>query len=92
MTSRRMILRRCGIGWSGNGGPHRLAGTIQRIRTVFKYGYEAGLIDKPVRYGPQFKKPSKRVMRCHKAQAGSKMFETAELRQLLATDGHNSRR
>ena len=28
---------------------------MQRVRSVFKYGYDAALIDKPVRYGPTFK-------------------------------------
>ena len=44
-------------------------------------------MDKPVRFGPQFKKPSKRVMRCHRAQAGKKLFEVAELRRMLETAG-----
>ena len=31
-------------------GPVRLGNEVQRVRTVFKYGYEADLIDKPVRF------------------------------------------
>ena len=30
---------------------------------MFKHAFEAGLIDKPVRYGPVFKKPSKKAVR-----------------------------
>src|SRR5207248_3307042 len=33
-------------------GPVTLGNEIQRVRVVFKYGYDAGLIDKPMRYGP----------------------------------------
>ncbi len=47
-------------------GPVRLGNEVQKVRTVFKYGFEAGLIDKPVRFGPQFKKPSASVLRRHR--------------------------
>jgi integrase len=64
-------------------GPVRLANEIQKVRTVFKYGYESGLIEKPVRYGPQFKKPSAGVLRRHRAQNGERMLEAAEVRRIL---------
>lgn len=64
-------------------GPVRLAGEIQKVRMVFRYGYESGLMDRPVRHGPTFKAPSKRVMRKHRASNGSKMIEAADLRKLL---------
>lgn len=64
-------------------GPVRLGNEIQKVRTVFKYGYESNLIDKPVRYGPQFKKPSASVIRRHKAKNGEKMIEAVEIRKLL---------
>ncbi len=68
-------------------GPTRLGIEVQKVRTVFKYGYEAGLIDKPVRYGPQFKKPSKKVMRVHRAAGGKRVFDADELRRLVAAAG-----
>ncbi len=64
-------------------GPVRLGNQVQSVRSVFKYGYEAGLIDKPIRFGPQFKKPSAKVLRLNKAKNGKKMFDAAELRSLL---------
>jgi integrase len=64
-------------------GPVRLGNEIQKARTVFKYGYEAGLIDKPVRYGPGFRKPSAAVMRRHRAKNGAKMLEADEIRRLV---------
>ncbi|MCY2987626.1 MAG: site-specific integrase [Planctomycetota bacterium] len=65
-------------------GPVRLSGEVQRVRTIFKYAYEAGLIERPVRFGPSFKKPSKRVLRVEKAKRPARMFEVGEIRQLLA--------
>jgi integrase len=68
-------------------GPVRLGNEIQKVRTVFKYGFEAGLIDKPIRYGPQFKKPSASVLRRHRAKSGERMLEADELRRLLGKAG-----
>src|SRR5262249_12429207 len=36
----------------------RLGNTIQRVRCIFKYAYDAKLLDKPLRFGPGFKRPS----------------------------------
>lgn len=65
-------------------GPVRLGNEIQTVRTLFKYGYESGLIDKPVRFGPEFKKPSASVLRRHRASKGKRLFEAAALRTLIA--------
>lgn len=64
-------------------GPHRLSKTIQFIRCVFKYAFEAGLLDRPVRFGPGFKRPSKKVIRLHRAKQGAKLFTPEEVRKLL---------
>jgi len=68
-------------------GPVRLGNEVQRVRTVFKYGFDAGLVAAPVRYGPQFKKPSKKVMRVHRAAAGKKTFTADELRRAIDAAG-----
>jgi integrase len=68
-------------------GPVRLGNEIQRIRTVFKYGFESGHFDTPVRFGPEFKKPSKAVLRKHKATGGSKVFTADEVRRLKDAAG-----
>ncbi len=57
---------------------------IKRVRSVFKFGYDSGLIDRPVRFGPTFKKPTRKVMRQHRAKNGLRMFEAGELRALIA--------
>ncbi len=64
-------------------GPVRLGNEIQKVRTAFKYGYESGDITQPVRFGPQFKKPSASVLRRHRAKNGERMLEADQLRRLL---------
>lgn len=68
-------------------GPVRLGNEIQRVRSVFKFAYDATLIDKPVRFGPQFKKPSRKVMRLNRAKKGLRMFEADALRTLITAAG-----
>ena len=68
-------------------GIHRVAGEVQRVRTVFKFGFDAGHIEKPVRFGPTFKKPSKAAFRKAKTANGPSMLEAAEVRQLLDAAG-----
>ncbi|MGO9110247.1 MAG: tyrosine-type recombinase/integrase [Thermoguttaceae bacterium] len=65
-------------------GPVRLANEIQRVRSLFRYGQEAGLSDKIPRYGPGFKKPSAKTLRKVRAKRGLRMFERDELRSVLA--------
>ncbi|MHB1426683.1 MAG: tyrosine-type recombinase/integrase [Gemmataceae bacterium] len=64
-------------------GPVHLGNEIQKVRTVFKYAFESGLIDRPVRYGPQFKKPSASVLRRHRARQGPKLFAAEEVRRMI---------
>jgi len=64
-------------------GPVRLCNMIQAVKSVFKHGYEAGLIAKPVRYGPEFVKPSAGVLRRHRAKNGERMLEADQIRAML---------
>lgn len=64
-------------------GPHTLGNEIQRVRTIFRYAFEAGLLPSPVRYGPSFRKPSKKLVRMARAEKGLRMFEAADLRKLI---------
>jgi integrase len=63
--------------------PNTLGNEVQRVRTVFKYAYDAGLIDRPVRYGPTFKRPAKRILRAIRQKKGPRMFQAAELREIV---------
>lgn len=38
-------------------GPVALGNYVQRVRTVFKYGFDAGLLALPVRFGQSFDRP-----------------------------------
>ena len=51
-------------------GPVRLGNEVQRVRSVFKFGYDSGLIDRPICFGPAFKKPTRKVLRLNRARAG----------------------
>jgi len=64
-------------------GPVRSGNEITRVKSVFKFGLDNGLIDRPVRFGSEFKKPSKAVLRKCKAASGGNMMEADELRRLL---------
>jgi integrase len=66
-------------------GPHRLKKMIQYVRSIFRYGEE--LIDKRIRFGPDFKRPSKKTMRLHKAARGPYMFQADELKRILNAAG-----
>ena len=62
-----------------------IGNAVRNVRIVFKYGYDAGLIDRPVRFGPGFKTPSKSKMRKERQSKPERMFDVAELRSLIDT-------
>ena len=64
-----------------------LGNEIGRVRSVFKYGFEAGLIDRPMRFGPEFAKPPKRSIRLARQARGVRMFEPPEIKKLLGAAG-----
>lgn len=64
-------------------GPVSLAKDIRLARILFKYADDAGLIERPVRFGPNFKSPGKRILRQERNKNGKRMFEAAELRQII---------
>jgi len=68
-------------------GPVTLGNVIQRMRVVFKFAWDNGLIDRPVRYGQGFKRPSRKVVRIDRARKGPQLFTADEIRRLLAAAG-----
>src|SRR5262249_16953016 len=63
-------------GW----GPARLATKlIQYTRSLFKHALDAGLIDRPARFGPGFKRPTKKTLRLARAAHGPRLFTAAEV-------------
>jgi integrase len=68
-------------------GPLRVADFIQHIRSVFKHAADSDLIDRPVRFGPGFARPTQKTIRLHKAKQGAKMFTAEEVRKMLDAAG-----
>ena len=66
-------------GW----GAVTLGNVIQRIRVVFKFAFDSGLIDRPVRYGQGFKRPSRKMLRIDRARKGPQMFQAHEIRGMV---------
>ena len=64
-------------------GPVAVANEIQMTRSVFRYGYEAGLLDKPVRFGPGFKKPSAKTIRQTRIANGPRIFTAEQIKTAL---------
>ena len=64
-------------------GPAWLKVEIQRTRSIFKYAHVTGLIEHPVRFGQLFKPPAARVIQKQRRANGPKMFEAAEILQIL---------
>jgi integrase len=63
--------------------PVVLGNMIQAVRTVFKWAYETRLVKEPVWFGPDFKKPRKKVMRLERAKKGPKLFTALEVRAMI---------
>ena len=64
-----------------------LGNEITRCKVVFNFAYKNGLIDRPVRYGTTFKRPSKRVLRRERQKNGTRMFEPEQIRTMLDAAG-----
>jgi hypothetical protein len=60
-------------------GPVAVGNEIQRVRCIFKHGFEAGLLTVPIRYGPGFRRPSRKTLRQARNAKGPRLFEPAEL-------------
>lgn len=68
-------------------GPKTLENVINRMRVAFKFAFDNELIDRPIRYGTAFKRPSKKTLRIDRANKGPKLFEADEIRRLLGAAG-----
>jgi integrase len=63
--------------------PATVGNFVQRVRVVFKYAVDNDLIDHAVRYGGEFKRPSKKTLRLERAKQGPKLFTAEEICTLL---------
>jgi integrase len=60
-----------------------LSNRIGAVRSILKYAYDEELIDRPVRFGVELKRPEQRLIRRCRAQAGRRHFLAAEIRGML---------
>ena len=70
-------------------GAVALGNEVQIVRSIFRYGHEAGLLDKPVRFGPAFKRPTQKTLRLQRAKSGPKTFSAEQIQQLLKVASPN---
>ena len=59
---------------------------IQKTRSVFKWAFDEGLIDRPIRYGQAFRSATKKELRRARVangQTGARMFEADEIRKMI---------
>lgn len=68
-------------------GPTTVNSEIASVGVVFNFAYDYGGVEKPVRFGPNFKRVSKKKQRLHKASQPPKEFTASEIHQLLAVAG-----
>jgi len=64
-------------------GPVALGNEINRIRMVFNFAFKNGLIDRPARFGSEFIRPSKKVLRLHKAEQSPKIMAADDILKLI---------
>ncbi len=59
------------------------------VKAIFKHAYDAGLIDRPIRYGGKFDKPTAKEKRQNRArhdrEHGKRLFTPSQIRLLLAS-------
>jgi integrase len=64
-------------------GPVRLGNEIARVRSVFRWGELNDHIEKRVKFGSEFIRPSKKILRLNRAANGQRMLDPADLRRLI---------
>ena len=69
--------------WAKKWGVERIAAEINRCRTLFNFAWKHDIIDRPIKFGAAFTRPSKKARRLNRAEQGIKMFEAAELRKMI---------
>ncbi|MEX0939607.1 MAG: tyrosine-type recombinase/integrase [Pirellulales bacterium] len=64
-------------------GHTALANDITRIRMIFKFAYDSGMIAQPVQFGQAMKKPSKHLFRAQRRKQGQRMFSAEQLSKII---------
>jgi integrase len=67
--------------------PESVGNEINRIRGVFKFGLDNHLTDKTIRFGSDFERPSKRILRKVRNDREEKFLEADEIRTMQEAAG-----
>ena len=65
-------------------GAVTLRNKVNRCRIVFRFAHTERLIDRPVHFGQSFSRPSAKMLRAARNEAGARMFEPEELHRIIA--------
>jgi integrase len=68
-------------------GPVALGIEIQRIRSVFLFAYNDGLVETPIRFGKGFDKPSAKTLRIERAKRGRRDLSAEQVRAIIEKAG-----
>jgi integrase len=63
--------------------PTSVLNFVTRVRVLFKFAFDFGLIDRPVRYGSGFDRPAKKTLRLERALKPIKLLAAADVWKLL---------
>lgn len=61
------------------------------VRSVFRFGFENGLLEKPIRFGVAFRKPLAEVIRQARIANGPRLFTPEEVQRALEHASPNMR-
>lgn len=64
---------------------------VTRVRTLFKWLKGAELIKEPIRFSPDFRKPSAKNIRRHRRNSGKKLFGAEQIQLMLDETGVHMR-
>jgi integrase len=63
--------------------PHSLARYVGAVRTLSKWAVENDYVDRPFRFGTEFRLPSQKALRQSKRDAGARVFTATEVGKLV---------
>ena len=63
----------------GNISAVRLGNLIRRVKTVFKFANDSDMTERPIKFGPSFKGPSKKLIRRSRNNRGLRLFKASEI-------------
>jgi integrase len=69
--------------WNRFSPVHR-GNMVCRAKTMFGYCWDCGMLEKPVRFGPHFKRPPRRSIRQAERRVGKRIFTAEEIHRLLS--------